>query len=266
MKPVILPLLAGLVLSSVVIVAVSFLTVTYELGQLREQWQLQAVVAIAEDIPAGQPITFELLSQRWLPARFVTGSMVPPNEATRLVGRPAPVALKAGDVVLWGMFADHGAQDACFQAIVSKVNAAGDAARDGVLARFEERLGVPLPRPEPVPAPKADASGEVSVVVLQTEVPEGTVLDRSMLAVGKRPGALTTASFVPAERLRDVIGARAMVSLQPKDALMWQMLDDAEQPRRVASCVSEVNGAINEARARATREQTAAFVRGQETQ
>ncbi len=45
---------------------------------------------------------------------------------------------------------------------------------------------------------------------------------------------------------------------------MWQMLDDAGQPRLVASCVSEANCAITEARARVTREETAAFVRGLE--
>jgi hypothetical protein len=55
-----------------------------------------------------------------------------------------------------------------------------------------------------------------------------------------------------------------VVALQPKDALMWQMLDDAGQPRLVASCVSEANCAITEARARVTREETAAFVRGLE--
>jgi hypothetical protein len=42
-------------------------------------------------------------------------------------------------------------------------------------------MAVPLPTPEPVPAPKVNASGDVSVVVLTAEVPEGMVLDGSML-------------------------------------------------------------------------------------
>ncbi|PTL83580.1 SAF domain-containing protein [Vitiosangium sp. GDMCC 1.1324] len=266
MKPEIRSFLAGMVLSSALIVVFCFIVVSHRVWRMREQWEPKPVVALSADLPVGEPITLELLTQRSLPASFVTDSMVRPDDVHKLVGRPAPVSLQAGDVLLWGMFADHTTQDACFQAVVSKVNAAGDAARDGVLARFEERMGTPLPTPEPVPALTAYALGEVSVVVLKSKVPKGTVLDRSMLDVGMWPDALATASFVPAERLGDVIGARTVVELQPKDALMWQMLDDAEQPRRVASCVSEANGAIDEARARATRKETAAFVRGQETQ
>jgi Flp pilus assembly protein CpaB len=264
MKPFILAFLGGLVLASTFIAVAAFVKVSPLLEGVRKEWALTPIVVMARDVGVGEPITGDAIRSRSLPARFITDSMVLPNDVHQVVNRPSPLPLKAGDVLLWGMFADHSAQDACFTAIVAKVNAAGDAARDGVLSRFEERMGVPLPTPEPGPSLKADASGEVSIVVLKAEVPEGTVLDESMLAVGKLPGALATASLVPAEQLRDVIGTRAVVPLQPKDALMWQMLDDAEQPRRVGGCVLEVDGAMTEARARATREETTAFVRGQE--
>lgn len=264
MKPFLLSLFTGLALASAGVVAFTFVNVSRKVDEARKEWELKPIVVAARDIRMGETLTFDLLSQRSIPARFVTDSMVLPADVMLVINRPASMPLQAGDALLWAVLADTSAPDACFKAIIAKVNAAGEAARDGALARFEERIGGPLPEPDPVPALKADASGEISIVVLTAEVPVGRVIDESMLAVGKFPGYLVTASFVPAERLRDVVGARAVVPLQPKDALMWQMLDNAERPRRQMSCVLEAGTALDEARARVIREETAAYVRGLE--
>ncbi|MBN1208104.1 MAG: hypothetical protein JXB05_24785 [Myxococcaceae bacterium] len=256
--------LAGLLPMSAVVATLLFNQASRRIEQGHQEWALRPVVVAAEDIPAGKPITYGIIAQRSIPAWFVTGSMVPPADAAAVINRPANVTLHAGDALRWTMFADHSAPDACFRAIVAKVNAAGEAARDGAISRFESRMGAPLPEPEPPRLPKSDSSGEVPVIVLTAEVREGTVLEESMLAVGKLPRLLVTASFIPADRLRDAVGARTLVPLQPRDALMWQMLDDAERPRRAASCVAEATAALDEARHRVTSEETAAFVRGQE--
>jgi Flp pilus assembly protein CpaB len=264
MKPFILPFIAGLVLSSVGVAAAAFLAVTPRLEAMRKAWALTPVVVMAEDLRMGEPVIYDVISQRSIPAQFVTDSMVKPSDAPFVVGRPATMALQKGDVLLMGVFADHSAPDACFMAIAPKVNAAGEVARDEAISRFEERMGSPLPKPDPVPALKEDASGEYSLVVAKTDISEGTVIDESMLTVGKFPGLMVTASFVTAEQLRDLVGTRAVRPIQAKDALMWQLLDAAQRPRRVVSCAIEANAAQDEARKRTTREETAAYVRSLE--
>jgi Flp pilus assembly protein CpaB len=264
MKPFLHSFFAGLALASAGVAAFTFVAVSRRVDTDRKEWELRPIVVAAQDVRMGETISFDVLSQRSIPARFITDSMVPPADVMLVINRPINMPLQAGDALLWPVFVDTSAPDACFKAIVAKVNAAGEAARHGALARFEERIEGPLPKPEPVPELKADASGEVSIVVLTAEVPAGEVIDESMLAAGKFPSNLVTASFVPAERLRDVVGTRTVVPLQPKDALMWQMLDNARQPRRTISCALEAATALDEARARAIREETAAYVRSLE--
>jgi Flp pilus assembly protein CpaB len=264
MKPFILPFLAGLLLSSAVVAGVAFVTVSPRLEALRKEWAPTPIVVVASDLRTGESITFDTISQRSIPARFVTDSMVKPAEAHLLTDRPAPIPLQQGDVLLMGMFMDHSAADACFVAIAAKVNAAGEAARDEAISRFEQRRGGPLPAPDPVPALKADVAGEYSLVVAKIDIAEGSVIDESMLTVGKFPSMMVTASFVPAEQLRDIVGARAVYPIQAKDALMWQLLDNAQRPRRVVSCAAEADAAKEEARKRATSEEIAAYVRGLE--
>ncbi|MBN1206407.1 MAG: hypothetical protein JXB05_15960 [Myxococcaceae bacterium] len=264
MKPFILSFLAGLVLASVAVAGVAFFALSPRIREVRQEWALTPVLVMAQDLSAGEQITYDVLSQRAIPARFVTDSMVRPEEAPSLIKRPLPLALKAGDILLWGMFADHSAPDACFAAISPKVHAAGQTARDEAISRFGERMGDPLPTPDPVPVLKADASGEISVVVAAAEIPEGKVIDASLLTVGKFPSYMLTSSFVPAEQLRELVGTRAVLPIQAKDALMWQLLDHAERPKRVITCMSEAGAAKSEARKRTMSEEAAAFVRGQE--
>ncbi len=63
---------------------------------------LVPVIVLAQDVPAGTPVTFDLISQRSLPEQFVTASMVKPDSASQLVNQRLVVDLKAGDVVRWG--------------------------------------------------------------------------------------------------------------------------------------------------------------------
>jgi Flp pilus assembly protein CpaB len=265
MKPFWSAFLLGLLLACAGIATFFYVSVSRRLELQRGLWELKPVLVLAKDVPMGHSLTFEDLSQRSFPAQFISPSMVPPAAVQTVLGQTVSMTMQAGDILLWASFADHSAPDACFVEIAPKVRAAGVTAREAMITRFGEQLGTPLAEPEPAAMPKVDASGEVSsIVVLTQDVPEGQVLEESMLAIGKRPSYLVTASSVPAEKLREVVGARAIVALQAKDALMWQMMDDAKQPRRVGSCILQAAPAQDEARARATREEAAAFVRGQE--
>jgi Flp pilus assembly protein CpaB len=266
MKPFWSSFVAGLVLAGVVIVALVAFSFSRQAGKVREAWALTPVAVASQKIAVGQTITFDHLSQRSIPVQFATDSMVRPDEVSTVINRSPTVPLEAGDPLLWAAFADNSATDACFSAIAPKVRAAGVKAREETIARFEQRLGPPLPAPEPAPEPQVDASGHASGVVLTRDVPEGKVLEESMLAVASFPRGWVTPSIIPADRLRDVIGTRTIVALQARDTLRWQMLDDAERPRRAASCTLEADSAQEEARGRTTREESAAFVRGKEAQ
>lgn len=264
MKPFWLSFLAGWVLVSAAIATFAFVTFAPRVEQEKKDWALIPVVVMSSDVSEGRALTFDYLTQRSIPARFVTGSMVRPNDVSFVIDRAPTIPLNAGEILLWSAFADNSATDACFAAIAPKVRAAGVSAREVAITRLEQGRGAPLPAPEPLPVPQADASGNVSVVVFTAHVPEGKVLEESMLAVGQLPKEMVTASLVPADRLRDVIGTRLLVEVEPTDSLRWQMLDDAQRPRRSVSCSNEAAAAQQVARDRATREECAAFMSGQE--
>ena len=264
MRTFILWALAGVVVGAVLVASVAFIALAPRVDAARKGWDLKPVVVASRDVAEGQVLTFEDLTQRALPEQFVTPSVVRPEDAPRIVGRAPSMALKQNDVLLWAAFTDYSATDECFSAIASRVSAAKDEARDGALARFEARMGAPLTEPQPVPEPKPNAEGEVGVLVLKKEIPQGQVLEESMLQSVLRPRELVTASSVPADMLKAVAGARVLVALEANDALMWQMLDDAKRPRRVANCMLSVGAAMNEAHERARRDEAAAYVRGKE--
>ena len=64
-------------------------------------WALRPVVVVAEDVPAGTSVTFDILSQRSLPEQFVTASDVTPEQASAIVGVKTARELHAGDPVRW---------------------------------------------------------------------------------------------------------------------------------------------------------------------
>ncbi|HYI00657.1 SAF domain-containing protein [Hyalangium sp.] len=226
---------------------------------------LATVLVLARDVKAGQVLTNKDLKQVSLHAEHTINSAVPVTDRKLVVGRRLSKVLQAGDPLLWAAFADNTATDECFKTLQPKVKAAGVAARDAEIARFQKQSGAALPKPERAPVPKVDAKGHADILMVTADVPEGAVLDESMLKARRFPDALVTASLIPAEQLRDIVGARTLVPLQAKDPLMWQMLDDAARPRQEGSCVLAAAAALNTAREQATREGTAAFVRGKES-
>jgi Flp pilus assembly protein CpaB len=80
----------------------SFMKIKKHEAEARRGWNLKPVVVAAVDIPAGETITFDLISQRSLPEEFVTAAAVLPAAASDIVNKRTRVALRAGDVVYWG--------------------------------------------------------------------------------------------------------------------------------------------------------------------
>jgi Flp pilus assembly protein CpaB len=80
----------------------SFMEIKKHEAEARRGWNLKPVVVAAVDIPAGETLTFDMISQRSLPEQFVTAAAVTPAAASDIVSTHTRVALRAGDVVYWG--------------------------------------------------------------------------------------------------------------------------------------------------------------------
>ena len=71
--------------------------------EARKGWNLRPIVVAAADLKAGEPITFDLISQRSIPEQFVTDDIVLPDQASRLVNLSTAAEVKQGDPMLWGL-------------------------------------------------------------------------------------------------------------------------------------------------------------------
>jgi pilus assembly protein CpaB len=93
---------AGLALAGLVLgVALSTAALREADREEHEGWRLHPVIVAADSIKAGTKITYDMISQRPIPERFVLQSMVMPDQAAQLVGQPTLVPLEAGDVLFW---------------------------------------------------------------------------------------------------------------------------------------------------------------------
>lgn len=71
--------------------------------EARRGWNLVPVVVASVDLTPGQPIVFDVISQRSVPEQFVTGDMVAPDEVTQIVNTTLAAPLAKGDVLLWNV-------------------------------------------------------------------------------------------------------------------------------------------------------------------
>lgn len=62
------------------------------------------VLVAAVDVPAGAVVTLKMVSQRAVPARLVTSSIVKPDSATYVINQKTTRPLLTGDVVTWSHF------------------------------------------------------------------------------------------------------------------------------------------------------------------
>jgi pilus assembly protein CpaB len=62
------------------------------------------VAVVTRDIQEGETLNWDMLARSQMPAQFMTGSMVRPDQVEHLVGQRFAVPLKAGDPVQWNQF------------------------------------------------------------------------------------------------------------------------------------------------------------------
>ncbi|MDP2270538.1 MAG: protein kinase [Archangium sp.] len=62
------------------------------------------VVMAGVDMPAGTIVTFDMLVQRSMPARYITSSVIKPDAASYIIGQPLNVPVQRGDTLLWSQF------------------------------------------------------------------------------------------------------------------------------------------------------------------
>ena len=78
-----------------------FMLAKREYKKARAGWVLKPVIVYNQDLAAGSPITFEVVSQRPLPEQFVTGSVVKPDQASSIITARVTKPVAAGDPVRW---------------------------------------------------------------------------------------------------------------------------------------------------------------------
>lgn len=131
---------AGIVLGLVLGTVLS-VTLSGRLAAKRAGWALEPVVVAATDIPAGTPVTFDMISQRALPRQFITASVVRPDSVAYVVSRPLLAGLSAGDPLHWRDFKPRPLDAECLRRFESALAAHPSA--DLALTTLAERVRSP---------------------------------------------------------------------------------------------------------------------------
>ena len=108
----------------------------------RKGFNLVPVIVAAVDLPAGDPVSIETISQRSMPEQFVTSSVVRPDSASAIIERPQHLDLRAGDLLLWSAFAATRDDLACWD-MVKRVAAARTEPPSDALAQLLDSLRRP---------------------------------------------------------------------------------------------------------------------------
>ncbi|WNG45193.1 hypothetical protein F0U60_14565 [Archangium minus] len=263
MRSFLLGALIGLVVSCAVMGLLAALTIPKRMQDARYGWALKPTLTLVRDVEAGEVLKDEDLAEVAFPEQFVPESFIQPKDRRAVVGKALTLGMVKGDVLAWSVFAQQQSQEqvrACIADGRTAFKEAGERARDAAIQAFTQRSGPPpTSPPPPVPAFKFDAKGQTPVVVVTQEVAEGSRIPASALEIRKMPRALVTPSVVPGDALESVVGALAVVGMQPGDALRWQFLDDPDQPRSTGACVMQAGAASDKERAAVARARAEAF-------
>ena len=70
----------------------------------REGWDLVPIVVAHQDVDEGTTLTNDMIAQRQMPSKFVTPSVIKPENNSYVVGQKVLVNIKSGDPLLWTQF------------------------------------------------------------------------------------------------------------------------------------------------------------------
>ncbi|MFP2904418.1 SAF domain-containing protein [Pyxidicoccus sp. 3LFB2] len=97
-------LMMGLPLTGLVGGILAHVLVTEAADDARKGWELVPVIVASKALASGDPVTYEAIAERRLPARLVTSSFVKPDSARYIVSQALIAPLAAGEPLRWGSF------------------------------------------------------------------------------------------------------------------------------------------------------------------
>ncbi|WP_158625563.1 SAF domain-containing protein [Corallococcus carmarthensis] len=229
------------------------------LARVHQGWATRPALLLTHDVAPGHVLTEEDLTEVLLPEQFLTSAWVPGPERATVLGKAVTLPVEKDAPLLWTSFALYHPEQvsACIAAVHPGFQQALDRTRAELLASLSQEA--PPSRAVPPPPPfQFDADRQALVLVTTAEVKKGDRIEASALEARKLPRALVTASLVPAEALKSVAGAVAVVPLAAGEPVRWQFLADPKQPRSVALCARQLEEA-GEKNAPALEQQVQAF-------
>jgi pilus assembly protein CpaB len=72
--------------------------------EARKGWDIVPVVVAGVDIDEGSTLTMDMIAQSGMPSKFVTPSVIKPDNYSYVVGQKVMVNLKKGDPLVWTQF------------------------------------------------------------------------------------------------------------------------------------------------------------------
>ena len=72
--------------------------------EIRKGWNTTKIVVASKDVTEGDVIDLGGVAQREIPEKFVTESVLTPENINFVVGQKVAVPLKRGDPILWSHF------------------------------------------------------------------------------------------------------------------------------------------------------------------
>lgn len=95
------PLIVAIIIGVVALFAIQRY-VTNKQNEINAQYKGQPVVGAATDIPAGTPITMQMLYWKQVPTQFIPAQSIQGSDQVKLiVGSKTSVNIKAGQIILW---------------------------------------------------------------------------------------------------------------------------------------------------------------------
>ena len=181
--------------------------VAYSAIKKREQdamrgFNLVPVIVAAIDISDGTVVTFDMISQRSVPEKFVTSSVVKPDSASYIVNQKVLVPIQAGDPLLWSQFETTKAAERLSSKVMRKTRAftieAGKVSAVGGWVRPNDHVDIVGTFKDPTTNESVAVTLMQNVIVLATGKITGTS-NVNLIPEGQREYSNVSLNVLPEE-------------------------------------------------------------------
>jgi pilus assembly protein CpaB len=117
-----MPLLVAIVLGLLAGI-IAYSAIKRREAEVTKGYNLVTVIVASVDISEGSVVTFDMISQRAVPEKFVTSSVVKPDSASYIVNQKVLVPIQAGDPLLWSQFETTKAAERLSSKVLKKTRA-----------------------------------------------------------------------------------------------------------------------------------------------